>query len=80
MAEYFVNQSAQANGDHEVHAIGCLYMPSPLGRQYLGNFPGCAEAIAAASRIFPQSNGCYTCCRPCHLTMERGPARGKDVC
>jgi hypothetical protein len=27
MAHYYVNQHAQANGDHEVHKSGCSHMP-----------------------------------------------------
>lgn len=28
MAKYYVNQREQVNGDHEVHKLGCSYMPS----------------------------------------------------
>ena len=31
MADYWVNNQAQANGDHEVHVAGCSWMPC-LGR------------------------------------------------
>lgn len=27
MARYYVNNNAQANGDHEVHELGCTFMP-----------------------------------------------------
>jgi hypothetical protein len=64
MADYWVNNRAQANGDHEVHVAGCVYMPAD--KLYLGNFLGCAPAVEAATRTYPQSNGCYYCARACH--------------
>lgn len=64
MADYYVNNRAQNNGDHEVHVSGCSYMPSD--RTYLGDFSSCAPAVAAAKRYYIQSNGCYYCSRACH--------------
>lgn len=64
MADYYVNNRAQNNGDHEVHVSGCSYMPSD--RTYLGDFSSCSPAVAAAKRYYIQSNGCYHCSRTCH--------------
>jgi hypothetical protein len=66
MANYYVNNNAQPNGDHEVHEQGCSYMPSD--RTYLGNFSNCASAVAEAKKTYRQSNGCYWCSRACHTT------------
>lgn len=66
MADYWVNNNAQANGDHEVHESGCSYMPGD--RKYLGNFSNCRDAVAAAKRTYRQSNGCYWCSRACHTS------------
>jgi len=66
MADYYVNNDAQSNGDHEVHAAGCQYMPQ--SRTPLGSHQSCHTAVTAAKRIYPQSNGCYYCSRPCHTT------------
>jgi hypothetical protein len=66
MAEYYVNNNAQANGDHEVHEAGCSYMPSD--RKHLGNFSNCRDAVTEAKRTWRQSNGCYWCSRACHTT------------
>lgn len=66
MAEYYVNNHAQQNGDHEVHVVGCQYMPQ--NKTPLGNHSSCAPAVAVAKRIYPRSNGCYYCSRPCHTT------------
>jgi hypothetical protein len=66
MAAYYVNNRAQANGDHEVHVSNCPYFPSD--RTYLGDFTSCAPAVQQAKRHYSQSNGCYTCCRACHTS------------
>ena len=68
MTSYYVNKQAQTNGDHEVHKTGCAFMPSPENRIYLGEFSNCREAVRAAKRHYPQSNGCYYCCRECHTS------------
>ncbi len=64
MASYYVNDDAQANGDHEVHVSGCTYFPS--NRTYLGDFSSCGPAVTEARNKWRQVNGCYWCCRPCH--------------
>jgi hypothetical protein len=64
--QYYVNNKAQANGDHEVHKENCQYLPSD--RKYLGNYSNCAEAVREAKKIYSKSNGCYTCSRECHTT------------
>ena len=63
MARYYVNDNAQRNGDHEVHTTGCPYLPMIVNKTYLGDFSSCAPAVRAAKRIYPQSNGCWTCSR-----------------
>lgn len=65
---YYVNQNAQANGDHEVHTDSCSYLPLPHNRTYLGTFTSCAPAVSEAKRHYPRSNGCYWCCRACHTS------------
>jgi len=66
MANYYVNQKAQPNGDHEVHKEGCPFMPNEANRQYLGDFPSCHGAVKAARRYFPQVNGGKFCSPQCH--------------
>ncbi len=66
MKTYYVNTNAQANGDHEVHEKGCVFMPhAPL---LLGEFSSCHGAVAKAKMIYPKANGCNTCSRPCHTS------------
>jgi hypothetical protein len=68
MDYYYVNKKAQSNGDHEVHTSNCTYMPSAENRLYLGYLSSCAEAVREAKKTYPQSNGCYYCCRACHTS------------
>jgi hypothetical protein len=56
MNDYYVNNVAQPNVDHEVHRSGCSYIPTD--RKYLGQFNSCHN----------QSNGCYWCSKECHTT------------
>lgn len=66
--DYYVNTVAQSNGDHEVHTSTCTYLPSLANRLFLGNYPSCSRAVAEAKRFYRQSNGCFTCSRPCHTS------------
>jgi hypothetical protein len=66
MAAYYVNNNAQANGDHEVHKDGCSYMPQGYKRQHRGEFSLCRPAVAEAKKHHAQSNGCYYCALDCH--------------
>ena len=66
---YYVNRNEQANGDHEVHkAYGCPTPAEPENQVDLGDHPNCHSAVAAAKRIFPQSDGCANCSPECHTT------------
>ncbi len=68
MANYCVNKIAQTtSGDHEVHNLEeCSHLPDSGNRIKLGSFNSCGPAVTAAKKIYPQSNGCYHCSRPCH--------------
>jgi len=68
MESYYVNTQAQLNGDHEVHASSCIFMPSLSNRKYLGVFLSCADAVKEAKKTYPKSNGCYFCCNVCHTS------------
>lgn len=66
MSNYYVNNVAQSNGDHEVHKDGCSYMPT--NKKSLGWFSNCHDAVREAKKTYPKSNGCYYCSRECHTT------------
>jgi len=68
MEEYCVNMNQQSNGDHEVHKLGCSYMPNPDNLMYLGEFISCELAIREARIYYSKVNGCYYCSNPCHTS------------
>lgn len=68
MKNYYVNKNAQSNGDHEVHTSDCTYLPRPENRIFLGTFSSCADAVNESKKHYNQTNGCKTCCNPCHTS------------
>ena len=64
MKKYYVNNQAQANGDHEVHHEYCTYLPQ--NKTFLGDFADCRLAVKAAEKYYRQVNGCLTCSTECH--------------
>jgi hypothetical protein len=66
MGYYYVNKNAQRNGDHEVHKLGCAYMPAANNCLPLGYFSSCHGAVRKAAEYYPQVNGCYYCSYECH--------------
>lgn len=63
---YYVNDNAQPNGDHEVHREGCYWLGVAQSTTSLGYHWNCADAVAAAKRKYRQSNGCAHCAPECH--------------
>ena len=68
MDRYYVNDRAQSNGDHEVHKHGCHWLSLATDTTYLGDFSSCHPAVAAAKKVYYQSNGCVHCSPDCHTT------------
>ena len=68
MAKYYLNKQAQSNGDHEVHKLGCSYLPNPENRIYLGEFPSCHGAVREAKKHYAKADGCYWCSPDCHTS------------
>lgn len=66
--EYFVNNYAQDNGDHEVHTRSCYWRHMGENMRSLGVFDKCQDAVKAAKYIFPQADGCKFCCPECHYS------------
>lgn len=65
---YYVNKNQQANGDYEVHTLGCSWLPSQENRTFWGDFTNCQTAVQVAKQYYPKSNGCYHCSNQCHTT------------
>ena len=68
MANYYMNKNAQQNGDHEVHEIGCVWMPKSENILCLGEFPNCHRAVQEAKKYNPKADGCKHCSPECHTS------------
>ena len=68
MKNYYVNNTAQSNRDHEVHTDDCVYLKSIVSKKYLGLFSNCKDAVNEAKKTYSKSNGCKTCCSACHTS------------
>ncbi|RMA41105.1 hypothetical protein D9R08_16630 [Rhodophyticola porphyridii] len=69
MKHFYVNNTAQQYGDHEVHEQGCYWLSLAKNTSYLGQFSDCHGAVAEAKRNHHrQSNGCATCSPACHTS------------
>ncbi|WP_264524865.1 hypothetical protein [Flavobacterium sp. N502536] len=66
MKTYYVNDTAQKNGDHEVHTDECPYFKSITSKTRLGVFSNCKDAVDRSKKIYPNSDGCAYCCPECH--------------
>lgn len=63
MTKYYVNNSPQKNGDHEVHMKGCSWLEKIDDKTYLGNFSICLCAMEKAKLTYPETTvGCKHCC------------------
>lgn len=68
MAKYYVNNSPQPNGDHEVHKEGCYWLGLAASKKELGYYYSCEAAVLAAKITYKQSNGCIHCSKECHTS------------
>lgn len=68
MDRYYVNRTAQSNGDHEVHKLGCYWLSRANSTQDLGMHHGCASAVEVAKQYYSRSNGCAYCSPACHTS------------
>ena len=59
MTHYFVDNRAQPDGAHEVHAVGCKRMASD--KQYLGDYLSCERAELEARKAYWQTSNCVRC-------------------
>lgn len=66
MTKYYVNQNAQDDGYHEVHAEDCVLLPLLKNKEYIGDFPICGLAIIKARMHYKNVDGCIHCAKPCH--------------
>ncbi|MNG35941.1 hypothetical protein D3C84_1228150 [compost metagenome] len=68
LQNYYVNDNAQDNGDHEVHVSGCPRLKEVKSSTFLGSHDQPLTAVIKAQTIYPQSDGAYCCCRSSHTS------------
>ena len=66
MNKYYVNKTAQPNGDHEVHEDSCYWLSLANSKEYLGTHSNCDSAVKEAKKKYPTANGCMSCSKECH--------------
>lgn len=66
MSKYYVNNHAQASGDHEVHKEGCSWLNQVVSKNYLGDFSSCSGAVTEAKKTYPTADGCAYCSPSCN--------------
>ena len=64
--KYYLNKNAQPTGEHEIHKLGCEFMPDIGNRIYLGDFSNCYEAKVEALKYYLNVDGCFYCNNECH--------------
>ncbi|RBP41432.1 hypothetical protein DES53_107264 [Roseimicrobium gellanilyticum] len=68
MDRYYVNDTAQNNGDHEVHKENCNWLRLAIRKTDLGYHTQCSSAVQAARQHHRQVNGCVYCSPQCHTS------------
>ncbi|MDE3742539.1 hypothetical protein [Maribacter polysaccharolyticus] len=67
MTKYYVDQTAQPNGDHVVHKEGCHLLALAKYTKGLGLHVDCHSALVKAMDYYPNTaNGCKSCAMQCH--------------
>ena len=66
MAQYILNRNPQPTGEHEVHKVGCTFMPKPENRIPLGEHLNCYGAVQEAKKHARNVDGCKFCSPDCH--------------
>ena len=61
MHRYYVSKKAQTDGTHEVHRLGCRFLPKSNNRISIGSFNNVQEAIKEALNTYPSSKICPAC-------------------
>ena len=66
MSRYYINDTAQDTGEHEVHKEGCYWLGLAKSTTYLGEFYTCHGAMVAARNVYSNVDGCAHCSPDCH--------------
>jgi len=71
MPNYFVNKLDQGDGNHEVHADRCIFLPISRTLSIpLGTFNSYADAMPAANEYYNYVTPCFVCSQDGHLKKD----------
>lgn len=76
MAEYFIELTAQDNGDNVVHKASCSLLPAKEALHYLGSIGSIESALKKANQTFKQVSGCPHCSTPSQETAKKWVKKG----
>ena len=65
LKKYYISKNARSNGDHEIHAELCMFLPQVDNRQFLGKFISCTDAMVEAKKHYFSANACKRCSENC---------------
>lgn len=71
MKLYYIETTADSNGEHLVHLSECDKVPNFLSRRLLGYFNSYEEALKKANTAYPKPNGCPECLSACRSTNDK---------
>lgn len=67
MKKYYINKTADNNGNNEVHTSDCFWLKRASQTEYLGQFQNANDAVSYAKRIgYPYADGCRICSYEAH--------------
>ncbi|WP_276168193.1 hypothetical protein [Zobellia alginiliquefaciens] len=61
MTKYYVNNTPQSNGDHDVHTEDCFSLAFTLSKTDLGHHATYDLALTKAQKTFKRANPCPRC-------------------
>lgn len=67
MSIYYVNDSPQPTGEHEVHKQGCAWLNEVASKTELGWHFNCQNAVDNAKEVYANADGCIHCIPECHF-------------
>ncbi|CAM3545430.1 hypothetical protein ZORO111902_15850 [Zobellia roscoffensis] len=65
MTKYYINNTPQSNGDHDVHKEDCFSLAFTLNKTDLGHHATCYLAMIEAKKIHKHAKACQRCFKEC---------------
>ena len=66
MIKYYVSNSAENTGQHEVHQEDCPFLYLIVRKTYISEHASCQSAMVEAKKRYANVDGCATCSTSCY--------------